>query len=226
MNASDPEWEFWSKEPFKPSCRGYWCHWRLGSSEEPGSSLWCASLLDPVRDRLSAGFRLLDWGCGDGRLMDFISRRFRDFSYMGVEKSGKWGRFCVGRGEKFFRKDSRASFGLTETPFEAEAVRAAEVVVMGSVMTHLVPSDAAALLWRVSPVLVRGGALVTSLIVGQAHFRDMSPSYGHGDCHALVPYSIKAFDGICRDAGARWEEAGNFLTRSGRLHRIMLVSAR
>src|SRR4051794_24180762 len=97
MNLADERWTTWSKVRF-PSRRGDYANaihrtsaltgvpLAYGTDEEPGSSLWLASLSAAMEAHFRQGVTIFDYGCGAGRYADFIRQRLHRFGYFGVEK--------------------------------------------------------------------------------------------------------------------------------------------
>lgn len=222
MELKDKAWEFWSQEPFPPSSKDYKVDMYFGTYWEPDSSRWCASLMEPVRARLGRAFTVLDWGCGDGRLFSFLSKRIKDFKYYGLEHPGPFGDGCVQKAGAAFGKDSRAEFGVYGTPLEAKAVSESEIAVLGSVATHIPFPDFESIMIRLMPIIERGGAIVSSFFIEKEYkLKGESNCYGYQGCYSFVQYTQRQIDGLCHRLGLVGEEKETCLTM-GCLHRILL----
>lgn len=222
VELTDEAWKFWSREPFPPPSVDYKVGMYFGTFWEPDSSRWCASLVEPVRNRVDKPFTVLDWGCGDGRLFDFLAKRFADFKYFGLEHPGPFGDECVRKATSTFEKDSRAEFGVYDTILEARAVSLADFVILGSVATHIPFPDFESIVVRLIPVMEHGGAVVSSFFIGDTYSLNGNPDcYGYQGCYHNVWYTMEQIGGLCRRLGLTVRERETCFT-SGFLHRILL----
>jgi len=221
MNAQSETWKFWSNQTYASSCPSYCVGHADGTPAEPGSSIWCASLLESARDRLSGPFVILDWGCGDGRLLDFMTRRFKEFEYYGIERPGEHGSSRIVQARASFASDPRAKFDVYDTPLEKEAVGRAGIVVMGSVATHIPIPMFEILLSRILPVLERGGVLISSFFIRDRYAFQNGTCYGHDDCYRWVSYTQEQVDGICQKMGLSAEQKELFDAGPGCIHQIL-----
>jgi SAM-dependent methyltransferase len=222
MKLTDREWTAWAKEHYPPSSKIYSCDAVYGTPAEPSSSLWCASLVSPLE--LREPFAILDWGCGDGRLFNFLSARFRDFRYYGLERPGDFGARCVRRARQFFGHDPRASFDVYDTPTEAAALEEVSSVVMGSVATHVPLEQFAAILARLRPTLARGGTLVASCFIEETERCLNGVTYGHDDCYGYVSYTRQQLDDACERERMHFEISDMFAATDGSLHQILKLT--
>ena len=190
---------------------------------EPHSSLWCASLVVPFQ--LREPFTILDWGCGDGRLFNFLSGRFRDFRYYGLERPGEFGTRCVARARQFFGHDPRAIFDVYDTATEVTALAEAAFVVMGSVATHVPIEQFAAILLRLRVPLARGGALAASCFIEETPRLLNRRAYGHDDCYGYVSYTRGQLDDACARQGLLLKICDTFVASDGSLHQMLKITA-
>ena len=222
MKLTDREWTSWAKEHYPPSSKIYSCDAVYGTPAEPSSSLWCASLVSPLR--LREPFALLDWGCGDGRLFNFLSARFRDFRYYGLERPGDFGTRCVNRARQFFGHDPRATFDVYDTATEVAALEEVSSVVMGSVATHVPVEQFAAILSRLRPTLARDGSLVASCFIEETGHLLNRAAYGHDDCYGNVAYTHQQLDDVCARERLNLEISDTFVSSDGCLHQILKLT--
>lgn len=225
MKLSDEAWtSHWSKEPFPPASPAYTCGYEFGSPDEPASSLWCASLLEPARKSkaFDTEFALLDWGCGDGRLFNFLSRRYKKFRYFGIEQESSFGMSCLWRASASFGQDRRAMFTTADNNKASEALDKATLIILGSVATHLLEDDLRKCLSRYERVLRRGAPLVTSFFIGNAFSAFIPGLYGNPKCHGVVTYTRPMIDAMAQSLGCTAVEDGEFEARDGHIHRIVV----
>lgn len=223
MKLTDNEWTVWAHERFPRSSKVYSCGAVYGTPDEPNSSLWCASLVASLD--LREPFVILDWGCGDGRLFNFLSGRFADFRYYGLERPGEFGARCVERARRFFGHDPRAAFDVYDTTTEAVALESASCIVMGSVATHVPIDHFAAILSRVKPVLSRGGTLVASCFIEKTERRLYGTTYGHDDCYGYVSYTPQQLEDVCVKENLNFKIRDTFSASDGSLHQILKFMA-
>jgi len=219
MKLTDEAWKFWSRERYQPACAHYVCGHSFGTPLEPYSSLWCASLIASLN--LTEPFTILDWGCGDGRLFNFLSGRFQFFRYYGLERPGNFGTACVASARRLFAHDYRATFDVFDTPTEAIALHEASAVVMGSIATHIPFPTFEEIIARVRPVLDHGGILVASIFIDEAYRCLHRGVYGHEDCYGFVSYMQEQLDHLCERAKLSAHETDTFVSADDNLHHVI-----
>jgi hypothetical protein len=224
MKLSDPGWTYWSEQRFAPICPEYKVSFEFGTPFEPESSLWCASLLDPAKKAalLDGDISIADWGCGDGRLLDFICRRFKKFKYYGIEQSNAFGTSCIWRALSTFGKDRRVSIGASDSDLARKAIDSASLIILGSVATHIPIEETEGLFKLFLSALDRGAKIIASFFVGDSYTLEMSGLYGKKDCYIKVTCTQSQIEDLCRKHGLQNSEAESFLDRDSNLHRIFL----
>ena len=223
MKLTDLAWMSWQKTSYASSASNYKCDDAYGTPAEPLSSLWCASLVAPLQ--LSEPFVIVDWGCGDGRLFNFLSERFKDFRYYGLERPGEFGANSIARARGFFSHDPRAVFDVYGGDTEACALKETSFVVMGSIATHLPIEQFAALLQRVMPALPRGGTLIASCFIEDTA-RLVDPAvYGHADCYGFVSYTRDQLENVCSKHKLCFDISDTFTAACGSFHQILKLTA-
>jgi len=195
---------------------GYGCdNWRLGA-------LWLASLCEGAGDYFKEGVTIFDYGSGSGRLANFVSGHLKDFTYYGAEPQGAgkwtpskrqpalpWGQRSIEKGRELLGHDDRVQFGYTDTPFEDEAVGSADIAILGSVFTHLLPNEVRRICDKLLPIIHRGGAVVFSVFLtngqeqnikvkssGRAegiYVKGQDGAYGTSGCYAMTWFPYKWF---------------------------------
>lgn len=223
VEFTDKGWEFWSREPYPAACPTYVGNPAFGTPHEPVSSLWCASIMGPLKDCLSDGFVILDWGCGDGRLFNFLSKRFKEFRYYGLERPGAFGGQCVQKARTMFGHDGRAVFDLYGNAVETEAMEKAQMAVMGSVATHIPFPQFEEIVKRMLPILNREGVVVASMFIEASYEFRNGLLYGHSDCYGWVSYTQEQLDGLCGRMGLKAVQKETCFTENC-LHRLIHFS--
>ncbi|MEO9529066.1 class I SAM-dependent methyltransferase [Roseibium sp.] len=178
----------------------------VGCDDEPVSSLWCACLAQAMGPHYREGMTVLDYGCGFGRFFNFLTGRLNDFRYYGLEVEGtpsKHGDACLDYAGRTFGGDPRARFGAIESALEAQAIREADVVLLGSVFSHIDRAMMDAIFRKFLPVTDAGGAVVFSVMIGDSYaatgpgfLLDMGPAF-----YQTVTYTDADISGYVRDLG-------------------------
>lgn len=163
MNATDCVWiAKWSVDRFPPIVPEQNLMY-YGTPTEPESSLWCASLSEPIGKRFKEGLRVLDYGCGCGRYANFLSRKLRTFTYYGPDVRNEVG--SIDQCLQTFGNDKRVRFDYVDTELAAEAIASAQVAILGSVFTHLLWNRFEEICIKLMPVVQRGGIIVFSAYI-------------------------------------------------------------
>ncbi len=203
MDLSDKLWiEKWSPTPYKKIVEGRVPKkGGVGCEDEPISSLWCASLAEAMGERYGEGMRLLDYGCGYARFFNFLTGRLKDFVYFGLEipnSATKHGQRCVRFAKRTFGADGRGKFGFSGSEFEQEALKEAEVVLLGSVLTHVNFETFEKLFSEFIPIFDKGGAVVFSILLGK-HSKCVGPGFllGMNDFYQEARYTRRQLLDYC-----------------------------
>ncbi len=223
MDAADSRWlDYWSMQPYTKSNPDYSCDYRFGTDTEPASSIWCASLLDGVRDLLIDNFGLLDWGCGDGRCFSFLSSRFRNFTYFGVEPYNDNGLFCRLKTKRLFGADRRFRFGYVGDEICLAGLAATKIAVMGSVATHMSLQQFGLLLQRFKGFFAGGGVLTASFLFGKSTVFNRG-AYDNFDCWDLAVYDRIQLSGLLNSFGLRFTTTDVFYAQTIYEHNILRI---
>jgi len=153
----------WSR-PTRKRITGISLHGGCGS-EDARSDLWCASLCATFGNRFRDGVSILDYGCGCCRLMNFVSGFLERFQYSGFEMNTEHGRKCIDIARRHLGADPRGRFGLIDEKTVDDGLSTADVVVFGSVFTHLRFAELESMVVRLRPLFLRGGAAVLSVFM-------------------------------------------------------------
>src|SRR5438105_3164612 len=140
MKLNDTLWtEKWKQNLFTRIVEGP-INGGCGCEDEPLSSLWCAALAEAMGDRYGEGMKILDYGCGYARFFNFLTGRLKDFTYYGLEAPDSatgHGQRCIHFAKTSFGADRRGKFGFVGSELETEALREVDVILLGSIFTHL-----------------------------------------------------------------------------------------
>lgn len=217
MHLDDELWtQKWSHTPFdKVVATRVPDVGAVGCDDEPVSSVWCAALAEAIGEHYREGMTLLDYGCGYGRMFNFLTGRLRDFTYYGLEVEGA----ATGHGERCLRyaidtfgSDGRAVFGFSDSEVETRAIEESEIVLLGSVFTHMAHERFQSVFSRFDPVLERGGAVVFSVLLGDTYCCT-DPGFLLGmddDFYQDVRYTRDQLEQYCGDRGLALVEAEFF----------------
>lgn len=220
MNKDSKEWiNKWNKDAYKPICEGFYvCGY--GADSEPHSSIWMASLVSSIGPRFKNGLKILDYGCGAGRLCNFISKKLKTFSYFGLEKVGDFGKKSIVKARELLGKDGRGTFDFIGTETEDEAIISVDAVVLGSVFTHVSYSNFQIMCDRFLYVLDRGGCVVFSVFIENEYKEGIKNTYGLRNCFDGVWYTEEQIFSYGNIRSVKIIESDFFVTPSGMHHRI------
>lgn len=194
MILSDDLWiNKWSKEYYAPivSDSEYALHGIIvGTDAEPSASICITSFINVMGDKYKEGMKILDYGCGSARVCNFLSKRLKDFHYIGLERfESDWGQTCIKRANELFGHDSRVEVGYTNTELDKKAIDTCETVLLLSVFTHTTIETTEIILIKLLPIVERGGNIVFSMIHGN-EYRLVGNAYGFTD-NFNVTYTTK-----------------------------------
>jgi Methionine biosynthesis protein MetW len=210
MDINSVAWtNFWGVDKYPPSNSNYVCDAVFGTPQEPDSSIWCASLLESSRDKLEEPFSVLDYGCGDGRLFNFLSRHFKDFNYYGLETETQHGVNSINLANRYFQNDKRASFGH-------KCVKA-DLNVLGSVATHISIKAFENILKEIMPSRL---GTVASIFISDNYYLESKGAFGYEDCYARAFYTKSLLDKMCKRLGLNHEQKESFLAQGCNAHLI------
>lgn len=208
--------------PLAPPC--------YGADTEPAATQWMSILCAAAGSKFGTDMVMLDYGCGAGRLVNFVSERVKNFTYFGVEPK-KAGPFQRNRSTNLdicrfnYGGDHRVIFGAIGGNEERQALNACTVIVAGSVFTHLAYEQYVAALQKFRPALKRGARFVHSLLVGAEYGlhggHKMHETQGCWQAVTYTPEQVAAAaEGFKVDCLGSWHSAPNKLDHE---HRIMVM---
>ena len=122
-------------------------------SKAPGSKQWYAALLSSINQTIeNKPVTLLDYGCGNGALGNYLSGFTSDFQYYGLEPS-----------DSPMLEDTLEHacfrFGHFGSDTESLAIKQSNCATLGSVFTHLRWSECRKILEKLSPIAEREGEI-------------------------------------------------------------------
>lgn len=221
MNGRSKEWtENWvnqKHERMYPNFHvpGY------GSDYEFATTYWMASLLDPMRERFKEGVSILDYGCGGGRLFNFMTGYLKDFTYYGAEPEESR-EMKVAKG--YFEKDPRSVFLSCEDSLKSKDAMSCDAVILGSIFTHLLEDHCEKILNNLLPVIENGGMIIFSALF-KLNGKVRSPgAHGMKDCYGIVYQRNAWIEEIKKKYSFNIEEAGDFETGHGVIQQIFRMT--
>ena len=182
MKGEDGLWiEKWSKQNYPRkypdfSVPGY------GSDYESATSVWMATLLDPLGNRFVEGIKLHDYGCGCARLFNFMTGFLKDFTYIGTEPEGSQEMYLA---KRFFGDDPRAIFMSCEDAVKSEEVMASNAVILGSIFTHLLQDTCEDILKSLLPVIEKNGIIVFTVLFKPKAEAHRPGAHGFANCYGV-----------------------------------------
>lgn len=195
MEFTSVEWPQWQALRFPP-LYDHFCVGGFGSDEEPYSSLWMASLSAAMGSRFAEGMRVLDYGCGAGRYCNFLSGRLKEFTYYGVEPRDAQnidGVSTLEIAKHWFGKEPRAKFDAIEDIDLADVLTHTDVVLLGSVFTHLLFEHATQIFDTLKSILDHG-IIVFSLILRDEPQYCVAGMHNLADCYAVAIHTWPQWD--------------------------------
>jgi SAM-dependent methyltransferase len=199
----------------------------FGTDNEPGSSIWLASLSEAMGDSFREGMSVLDYGSGAGRYAQFLRQRLQRFEYYGLEKPGsnfQHGEKSIKAGRKLFRWDRRVKFDMIGSRLEAKAIANASVVLLGSIFTHVDLDEMKLILSKFKPLVARGGKIVFSIFIAEAYKIENRGIYGIDNCYNRVWFTSEQLQGLCDEFMWALCEKESFLAQNENLHRIFSIT--
>ncbi|MEX0596312.1 MAG: hypothetical protein WD512_07410, partial [Candidatus Paceibacterota bacterium] len=134
-----------------------WKYPGVGSDFNPWSDKWSNVLLSST-GLYKNGMKLIDWGCGYGRVYLYLKKHLSDFKYYGFELPGeKNGNILVETAGNKYKDDTRVHFDYIDSVAVDEAFNECNAMILGSVVTHLSIEDSMSLFSRFTPFLEKGG---------------------------------------------------------------------
>ena len=190
-----------------------WSRW--GTGDPAGSELWLTALVSP--EHLKEDMVVLDYGCGGGRLCNYLSKRLQNFTYFGLEPPYGDGPDAIRFAREHFA-DPRVVFDFIGSYSELEAIKKADCVVMGSVLTHLTFEDGMITLDKFRTVADRSGKIFASVFLGQEYELRPPMNYcGCPNCYAAVILTHSQLNKL------QYEITGTFLAQGIHLHHILKI---
>jgi SAM-dependent methyltransferase len=239
MQLTDPLWtEKWVRTRFSPPPVDFSAAVRrraeaqgfslFGTDEEPGSSLWLASLSEAMGAGFREGMTVLDYGCGAGRYAQFLRQRLARFSYFGLEKPGgdiRHGEKSVAAARELFAGDDRLAFGLLGGALEPSALMQADIAVLGSIFTHVDFTELTRILAKLAPVAARG-SVVFSIFLDDACRLEAPGAYGFADCYGRAWFTAGQLRQLCDENEWVAAERETFVAQDVNVHRIFALTRR
>ena len=174
----------------------------LGSTSSSQERSWLRNLFQAAE--LEENDHVFDYGCGNARLANFMSTRLVNFTYYGLEMNTGHGRFHDENAKRWLGADPRITLGYLddESAFQ-DALVSSNVVILGSVISHLGVDDAMVVFRRLKSVLHRCGRIVFSCMVAEENQvskrRDV---YEVPGSYAFIIHSRSLLQAIEREVGS------------------------
>jgi 2-polyprenyl-3-methyl-5-hydroxy-6-metoxy-1,4-benzoquinol methylase len=177
-----------------------------GTADLKESDLWCEALTKGVGNRFQNGLKILDWGCGYGRYYIWMKNKLKNFKYYGFEvASPKHGDILIQYCRDRFNKDKRCIFDFTTNHVLVnKAIENSDVVLLGSVFTHLTIEDSYKIMTKFRPVIQKGGYIVLSVILSLEYTLTTPNFYpGNPRSWAYVTNTEKQVKQLAKMAGGK-----------------------
>jgi 2-polyprenyl-3-methyl-5-hydroxy-6-metoxy-1,4-benzoquinol methylase len=212
----------WSIEKYSPIVEKY-NGIIVGTDNEPRASLCMASFSEAMGEYFKEKMNILDYGCGGGRYCNFLSKRLKDFNYVGIEKYGSnYTDSCINESIKFFGEDSRVKFGYTNSELEKKAMDNCEIVLLLSVFTHTTIETTSNILEKLKPIVDRGGIIIFSMILAD-EYSLVGEAYGFDDNYTITYNTKDQIEDLKNKLKVKINLIGDFNTDENILHSIYRV---
>ena len=225
MKQNTEEWtNIWSIENYQPIAET-WVSVGHGTDEEPAQSLLLSAFSSAMREKYGEGMKILDYGCGTGRYANFLSKRLKDFQYIGLEKANStqaWGEISVRDGLINAGHDDRFRLGFTESMLETKAIDECNVVLLLSVFTHTTIEETYRIILKLLPIVNRGGKIVFSMILGDS-YQLQGNLYGHKDSFQVTYNTITQVNEIAEKFNVNINLEREFEANWGYVHSIFSI---
>jgi SAM-dependent methyltransferase len=181
MKNTDSLWlDVWSKEKYPPI--------KKLTTKDIEDKLFAmdASCAYSMGSYFTEGMKILDYGCGPTRFCNFMAQRIQNFTYYGIEPSSNYGKSCISDALNSYKDDERIKLGFIGDNIESEAIDSVDVVLLLSIFTHTTIEETESILWKLYPVIERGGIIVFTMILRDKYETIGPGAYNIGDTYAVT----------------------------------------
>lgn len=210
--------ELWLSQPFDPIVPKF-----KGSA--PGNEFWYAVLLSMSGKFFKDGLTILDYGSGNARLANFISSKLKNFNYYGLEPD----KSPHIESSPLYNKFNQIKLGFIGSDLEREALEKSEIVILGSVFTHLEWVDSCKILDKFSNILKNNdGYVIFSCFLDKKYRCVKAKHYKYVKNQKTYHYVYITEDMIrkyCDDHSLNYEISKNYYqSRKNVRHQIVILS--
>lgn len=195
-----------------------WMYPGVGSDHEPQNTNWCEAQSEGIGKFFQEGLKMIDWGCGYARYYNWLTGLFHNFKYYGFEPRGpRNGDILI----EYCRKnlyDPRCVYDFIDNDTVVnQAIDECDVVLLGSVFTHISIEDADSVVKKFSKILDKGGYIVFSIILANEYFIG-DKAYGLEDSYNVVRHKKEQIEQLARQNNAQLDTVTTYMTEPNRLH--------
>jgi len=212
MKIEDSLWtDIWVKEKYLPIS---------SILEDIEVSVCLASFAYTMKSNFREDMKILDYGCGPGRLCNFMSKRLKNFTYYGIEPKSIYGKSCIDKAKILYKNDKRANFGFIGEDIEIEAINSVDVVLLLSIFTHTTIEQTEIILKKLNPIIEKNGSIVFSVILDTNYKTVGSGAYTLEDTYQIVYNTEEQIEEIKRVLECNIKLEDTYLTPKNHLHSI------
>jgi len=229
MNKNDKRWiNKWSNAPYRPIVDNFIVGKAYIPQFEPISSIQMATYSEAMGNHFKEGMIILDYGCRTGRYCHFLSQWLKNFKYYGIEIKGGESEILMSEANNQIGHDPRVEFGLIGDSIESKSISESNVILLGSIYTHLKFETFVDLNDKFLPVIDRGGIIIFSILLSEKYkVVGSGGAYGVKDCYGVAYYKKDMLDDYISNCNKYiLRDMDTFLAQETYLHTIYRMELR
>ena len=164
---------------------------------------------------------VLDYGCGGVRYVDFISQRLKTFKYYGIEPPNGTTKATIEDLKIRCKNDSRIELGYIGEEIESKAYKESDVIVLGSIFTHLKFDKFNEICDKFVKYMKRDCSIVFSVFLSnEEHVRGKNNCYGQKDCWSQSYYIKNKIEDYATERGMSLKLKETFTSKHDKFQEV------